>query len=425
MLNKPQRHDLEDTSERQVNVLNFPREELSRILQKKQSLNSYVQEKSHSLPHYRFTSAPWNLEGSAVDDLLAKIRRVGIPLTEFAGLKPYRGVLTGLNEAFLIDERTKNRLIHDDPRCAEIIKPYLRGQDIKRWSAEWARVWMIFTRRGIDIDVYPAIKNYLLPFREQLEPKPKNWVGEQWAGRKAGSYQWYEIQDAVDYWSLFERPKIMYQEIQFHPAYCLDTSGLFPNNKVFFLANPNLYLLAVLNSPLMWWHNWRYLPHMKDEALSPIGEKMEVLPIASPTDTLRMEIEQAVTRLIQIGRASQEARQLLFDWLRLEFEVQEPGRQLMNVVDLDFQTFVDEVRKRRSKTAKKITPATLKALQAGYTEQIEPLQQDKAEALRLERKIGDLVNQAYGLTEEEIAVLWKTAPPRMPFNIGLVADAHE
>ena len=199
VLEKSQGQSEGDVPERQVQVLNFPREELNRIVQQKQSLNGYIHEQSHSLPHSRFSSAAWNLESSAVDDLLAKIQRVGIPLAEFTGAKAAYGIKTGFNEAFLIDTTTKNRLIREDPRCTEIIKPCLRGQDIKRWSPQWAGSWMIFARRGIDIDSYPAIKNHLLQFREQLEPRPKAWPGGEWPGRKPGSYRWYEIQDAVDY----------------------------------------------------------------------------------------------------------------------------------------------------------------------------------------------------------------------------------
>ena len=351
-----------------------------------------------------------------MDDLLAKIRRVGVPLAEFAGVKPYYGIKTGLNEAFLIDTPTKNHLIRDDPNAAEIIKPYLRGQDIKRWSPQWAGLWMIFTRRGIDIDAYPAIKKYLLQFHEQLEPRPKDWKGEEWSGRKPGSYQWYELQDAVDYWPLFERPKIMYQEIQFHPAYCFDTGNIFSNNKVFILPSADTYLLAVLNSPLMWWHNWRYLPHMKDEALSTIGVKMEALPIASPTDVIRVGAEQAVGRLIKITRARHEARRLMVDWLRTEFDVQESGAALEDFSTLALHAFVEEVRKHRAKTAGKLTPAALRDLQNGYTEQIAPIQRHRAEAMALERELSDLINAAYGLTPEETALLWTTVPPRMPLS---------
>jgi hypothetical protein len=141
---------------------------------------------------------------------------------------------------------------------------------------------------------------------------------------------------------------------------------------------------------------------------------MENLPIASPTDNIRAETERAVARLIEMKKASYEAQQLLLDWLGTEFEVPEPGKRLENVVDLDQEAFVDEVRKRRSRTAKKLTPAALKALRDGYTEQIMPLLQDKTEAGILEHKISDLVNSAYGLTPEEIALLWATAPSHMP-----------
>ena len=81
----------------------------------------------------------------------------------------------------------------------------------------------------------------------------------------------------------FRKPKIFYQEIQFHPSLSLDTHGRFGNNKTFFLSTDDLFLLAVLNSPLMWWHNWRYLPHMKDEALTPVAFRMDSLPTPEPT----------------------------------------------------------------------------------------------------------------------------------------------
>ncbi len=94
--------------------------------------------------------------------------------------------------------------------------------------------------------------------------------------------------------------------------------------------------------------------------------------------------------------------------------MQEPGTRLEDFTRLDVHAFVEEVRKHRPKVARKLTPAALKDLQDGYTEQIVDVQRNKAEALMLERKLSDLVNAAYGLTAEEIALLWSTAPPRMP-----------
>ena len=234
------------------------------------------------------------------------------------------------------------------------------------------------------------------------------------AWEEAGYLRWYEIADAVDYYELFEQPKIVHTDITWRPQFALSDTTTYLLNTAYVWPTNDLYLLGVVNSPLLWSYMWRHAMHGKDEALRLIYSFTETLPIAPPTDEIRTETEQAVARLIEITRASHEAQQLLLDWLHTEFEVQEPGKRLENFGELDLQAFVDEVRKRRPRTAKKLTPATLKALRDGYTEQIAPLQRDKAEAEMLEHRVSDLVNSAYGLTPEEIALLWDTAPPRMP-----------
>ena len=346
-------------------------------------------------------------------ELLAKIRQTGMPLAEFAGAKPLYGVKTGLNEAFLIDTPTRNALVAADPACAEIIKPYLRGQDIKRWSAEWAGLWMIFVRRAIDIDAYPAIKAHLSSFRERLEPKPRDWQGKRWPGRKPGAYHWYEVQDPVEYWRDFEKPKILYQEIQFHPSYAFDGKGQLGNNKIFFIPSNDLYLLSVLNSPLLWWHNWRYLPHMKDEALSPVGFLMEKLPIAMPTDDVRSQIEIYARRLIEVAAGQQATRRDILDWLKVEHEIAEPSMRLQNAIDLDSDAFIAEVKKLRGKK-KPLSLAALRSLREEHERTILPAQALAREAFGLEQRISDLVNAAYGLTPAEVQLMWETAPPRMP-----------
>ena len=161
------------------------------------ALDEAVAKATYPLPRAHFTKESWTLEPPEVVALLDKIRRAGTPLTEYARVKPYRGVLTGFNEAFLIDTATRDNLIDEDPKATEIILPYLRGQDVNRWKASWQNLWMIFARRGIDIDAYPSVKRHLARFRKELEPKPNDWnpevLGQKWQGRKEGSYAWYEI----------------------------------------------------------------------------------------------------------------------------------------------------------------------------------------------------------------------------------------
>ena len=119
-----------------------------------------------------------------------KLKGSGVPLSEYVGGKIYYGIKTGLNEAFVIDEATRKRLIAEDAKSAELIKPFLAGRDIKRYEQPRSDKYLIFTRHGLNIDDYPAIKQYLAQFKERLTPKPKDWVGKDWKGRKPGAYEW-------------------------------------------------------------------------------------------------------------------------------------------------------------------------------------------------------------------------------------------
>lgn len=205
------------------------------------------------VPQNELKSGGWQLEQPTKRRLLEYLRKTGTPLRQVAGTRVYRGVTTGYNEAFVIDADIRAQLIDRDPKSAELIKPYLRGKDISRWQAEASEIWLIFTRRGIDIDAYPAVKSHLNSFRTQLEPKPDTWNEQErgvWQGRKSGSYEWYEIQDNIAYWEDFSQPKIISTKVSIAPTFCIDKTGSFlGNTSYFFNAGINsLFLLGLLNS---------------------------------------------------------------------------------------------------------------------------------------------------------------------------------
>ena len=189
---------------------------------------------------------------------------------------------------------------------------------------------------------------------------------------------------------------------------------LYGNNKVFLLPTADLYLLAVLNSSLLWWHNWRYLPHMKDEALNPAGFRMEALPIAEPTPALRTQVEERVAERISLAQETRDQGRELLTWLRLELGVDPPGQRLETFADLTGDDFVAEVRKRRPKGTPRLTPKTIADLTQTHRHYAEPARERAVRTHALEREIADLVNRAYRLTDAEIDLLWRTVPPRMP-----------
>ena len=386
----------------------IPREQL-----RVHDLNVQIGNEGITLERSRFGPAAWSLEERGVYELLEKIVAQGVSTAEFCGAKPYYGVKTGFNDAFLIDTAKRNELVKEDPASESIIKPYLRGQDIKRWSPEWAGLWMIFTRRGIDIDAFPAVKRHLSLFRESLEPKPKDWQGSNWQGRKPGAYKWFETQDPVEYWQLFESPKLIYQDITWRPNFCLDTRGTFSNNTVYVLPTDDLWVLAVLNAPIGWWFAWRKAQHAKDEALRYFNTFVERFPIPRPTDEQREACEAAVSRLITIAAQQQDTTGGILDWLKVEHEIPEPSTKLLSPIELDSDALVAEVKKIRGKK-KPLSLAALRSLREEHGRTIVPAQTLADEARGFERRVSALVNAAYGLTPEEVQLMWETAPPRMP-----------
>ena len=185
------------------------------VLAVREALNSfhlYARTLTAPLDPNELSSSEWTLDDPRVLRLMEKLRKAGKPLGEVVEGKFYYGIKTGFNEAFVIDEAKRAELVASDPKSAEIIKPFLRGRDVKRWKAEWAGKYLIFTRRGIDIEKYPAVKKHLEQWREKLEPgKP--------GGRKAGSYKWFEIQDNIAYFREFEKPKISWAKYGTAPLF--------------------------------------------------------------------------------------------------------------------------------------------------------------------------------------------------------------
>ena len=199
----------------------------------------------------------WILEDPAVIRLFERLMNQGTPLGEFVEGRIYYGIKTGLNDAFVIDRYKRDELIDADSKSAEIIEPWLRGKDIKRWTAEWAQRYIVFARRGIDIDAYPAIRGHLERFRHPtfnangkllmkgLEPRG----GTQW--RKRGAYQWYELQDTIAYYEEFERPKIIWGNLAVESKFARDLTGAYISAPANFLIEPALWLIAVMNSSLL------------------------------------------------------------------------------------------------------------------------------------------------------------------------------
>ena len=134
-------------------------------------LQKYVEENKTEFPQTLLTDEGWDLKDPKLIELIEKIKERTTPLKKFENIEFYRGVTTGLNEAFVITKDQYDKLVKEDPKSKEIIFPHITGKEVKRHHINWNGDFLIFTKRGIDIEKFPAIKKHLLKFKEKLTPK--------------------------------------------------------------------------------------------------------------------------------------------------------------------------------------------------------------------------------------------------------------
>ncbi|POY36439.1 type II restriction endonuclease [Solitalea longa] len=258
----------------------------------------YVNDISFESPQNKLTEDTWVLSGSEHLQLLEKLQSKFSFLESYVGGNSYRGVLTGLTEAFVIDEETRERIIKEDPFSAEIIKPVLRGRDIKPWFATSDGVWLIstFPNLNLDIENYPGIKNHLMSFgKERLEQSGNN------GSRKKTSNKWFETQDSIAYWSEFLKPKIMYQKFQVKPCFIYDEQGLYCNDSMWIMPTDDKVLLGILNSKIGWYLTTKYCTAIQN-GCQLIWKYFSQIPIAKGSEDQREILIEKVTQILSIKK---------------------------------------------------------------------------------------------------------------------------
>ncbi len=188
-------------------------------------------------------------------DLRDKMESVGTPLKDW-DIQINYGIKTGANEAFIITTEKREEILNacktqeERKRTEALIKPILRGKDIKRYSYEWAHLWVIatFPSLKLDIDDYPSLKTYLSQFRPRIDQS-----GEKDCRKKTNN-QWFETQDTIAYHEEFEKEKIVWASVGF-VEYCMTPGLLILDTNYFFevskFGNTKNYLLGLLNSKLL------------------------------------------------------------------------------------------------------------------------------------------------------------------------------
>lgn len=201
---------------------------------------------SIDVPSTQFGKGKPRLATLATASLCSQMERRGQRLGElFPGMVCW-GIKTGLNEAFFIDQTTRDRLIKETPAAVEIIKPLLTGDDVRRYEVHYRSTFLIYTQHGVDIRLYPSVEKHLRPFRDLPPDKDRKPRG---LNHRATEQEWYELQQpSPKLVPILEQPKLLYPIIGKECRFVIEEASRFINDKVFVLPTADYFLLGVLNS---------------------------------------------------------------------------------------------------------------------------------------------------------------------------------
>lgn len=276
------------------------------------------QQEAFKVPQAELKKQGWQLAPQGQRQLLARIRSAGKALGEYVNGRFYYGIKTGLNEAFVIDKAMRDRLIAEDPKSAELIKPYLRGRDVKRWQMEWAGLYLIVFPFGFHerLPEYPAILKHLSQFEDVLRKRGQCMSSR--SGKGEGQHHWLELDNnpKESYLAEFEQPKVILGRFMDKPTYAYDDSGYYTNNALSIVAGVDEYLVGVLNSSVTWWYLKATCTDLQNGFIQVHNNNQEAITIPDAKAKQRSVVKGAVKAVLaeqDITRYEQLINGLVFE----------------------------------------------------------------------------------------------------------------
>lgn len=350
--------------------------------------------RAEPFPQSALGAGSWELESPALQALRKKIVEGKSTLKEIYGA-PLYGIKTGCNDAFIIDRTTRDHLIAEDPKSAELLKPFLEGKDLKRWHAQSRDLWIIYIPKNkIDIDDYPAIKAYMLPFKERLE-------------KRATKQEWFELQQAqAAYVSAMLSTKTVWADIAKESRFSIETSGSFLDCTCFFIEGDEHWVSAYLNSNVSWYSLTAKTTIASGGYYRMKKQYIETIPIPAATDEQKTELGN----LAEQCQAAAEARYAVQHGVRRRIpdlcpegkEVKLNGKLKAWWELEDFAAFRKQIK---SVFKQDIPLAERSDWEQWLLDQKAEVQRLDAEIAHLEDEINRRVYDLFDLTQEEVELL--------------------
>ncbi len=385
-----------DTRTKNVQVLS---------LNKKTYKGDFLTEVSSNIydyPSTNFDDKEWIIRPEGDSQVLDQMKAIGTAIKDLP-VSIYRGILTGYNDAFYIDEAKRKELISEDSKSVELIKPMIRGRDIIPYGiTDYEYLISTFPAVNIDIEKYPAIKEHLLSFGYD---RLKQTGGK--GSRKKTSGEWFETQDSIKYYKEFSKPKIIYPNMTSVFPFMYDESGILGNQKCFILSAIDnntslLYLTALLNSSLSKLWIWYNCPELLGGTREISKVYFEHFPVAKANPEQVHILEEYTKSQIEKTKELQTEKSNFLNTLQEEKGIEKMTKKLAAFNELEYDDFKKELRKKKIKIAMGEENNEWRDYFNKSKQKINELQ---TQINQTDNEIDKMVYELYELTAEEIEIV--------------------
>lgn len=354
----------------------------------------------------------WQLRSLEQKTILDKLNSNTVPLGEFVNDQIFYGLKTGLNDAFIIDEQTKDKLCKEDSKNRKIIKPLLRGANIGTYGHKWGHEYLLYipwhfpfheditiqgasdkAERAFEKE-YPAIYTHLLQFKDKLLERNTAETGVR--------YEWYALQRyGSNYWEMFEQPKIIWGNLATAASFSYDTEAFYVNAPACMLPTNEKWLLAIVNSAVATF----FLKNTAIERQGGFIEQKPVyirqIPIPNVNGALRNVLTEKVERLLTLYSEKQELQKQALELVRAEYKLPKMTQKLENFLHLGWNEFIEELEKQKVR----ISLTQKDELNSWFRSKQVAAKNVHELAERLKKEIDTSVYDLYTLNEAEIKLI--------------------
>ena len=346
----------------------------------------------------KLNSSIWRFNDDKSFNILEKFKTSNITLNRYTKKGIFYGIKTGLNEAFIINEESRNEIVNADVNASEIVKKMVEGDDFSRWSLNHSGRYMLATQYDLDIPkLYPSIHRFLMRFEEKLIKR-----------QDKGSTHWNLR--SCDYYDELLKPKLIYYHTASTHNFYFDTEGYYISANCYFIANADRYLQCVLNSKLFHYVKKFLFPAFGDSEnggrVRLDANKMSALPIKEVSNDLKLSFQGLAEEISVLSREFDNLKFKFRKYFSSQYAVDKVSGKLSNWFLLNFSEFIKELNKAIK--AAKGTQLTKK----DEFEWMELFEENKKQALELksqidqtDKEIDRMVYELYGLTDEEIHIV--------------------